>query len=337
MPIDNYYRILGLSDFCTDQDKIKDAYRSQIKYFHPDSKNVSQEIAESKTKDLNVAYDVLSNPQKKQLYDSQLRYEQSGSQQYNSSYTNTRTTYNNTYSSSNPYKGSNTNSYTKTNANSYTYTNNSSTNQNTYRGNYTSYNNTNYYSNRRRKTGGIGAGWIWLIFFFLMLGMCSGGGGSSSSSNKPSSNTSSHTPSTTTQDPDANLTPVSVSNGQYIVRPKDEQITYVQVKTSGSYNYYVYLKDKTHSGRNDTAVYIKGGNTVKIEVPAGKYELYYCTGETWYGKTHKFGSKTRGTKFDDILDCTETSDGVYYYEVTLYAVSGGNATTESVDMDDFPG
>ena len=331
MAIDNYYKTLGLNDFCTDQEKIRDAYRSQIKYFHPDSKNVSPEIADAKTKELNVAYDVLSNPQKKQVYDTQLRYEQNGPQQFNSSYSNTRTSYNNQYNNS-------TRNSSQTNTNSYTYSNSNSANQNTYRGNYTRHSNTNYNSSRRKKSSSASI-WGWMFIFILVLAMCSssGGGSGSSSSYNSNSSSSNNTSSTAAKDPDADLTPVSVSNGQYIVSPKDEQITYVQVKTSDSYNYYVYLKDITHSGRNDTAVYIKGGNTVKINIPSGKYELYYCIGDTWYGKTHKFGSKTRGTKFDEILNCAETSEGVYYYEVTLYTVMDGNAKTEPVDMDDFPG
>lgn len=81
--MDNYYQILGLENFCEDEKMIKNAYRNQVKYFHPDAKNVSKQIAEEKTKKLNVAYDVLSDANKKYQYDQQLRYSLNGFEHFN--------------------------------------------------------------------------------------------------------------------------------------------------------------------------------------------------------------------------------------------------------------
>jgi molecular chaperone DnaJ len=60
----NYYQILGLSKDAS-QDDIKKAYRNLSKKYHPD---VNPE-GEDKFKDIAEAYDVLSDPQKKQMFD----------------------------------------------------------------------------------------------------------------------------------------------------------------------------------------------------------------------------------------------------------------------------
>lgn len=65
----NYYEILGISRDAT-QDQLKKAYRKLARKYHPD---VSKEPdAEARMQDLNVAYDTLSNQEKKQEYDFQL-------------------------------------------------------------------------------------------------------------------------------------------------------------------------------------------------------------------------------------------------------------------------
>jgi len=65
----NYYFILKISIYARDAD-IKRAYRQLAFQYHPD-KNASPE-AESIIKELNEAYEVLSDPQKKLVYDQQL-------------------------------------------------------------------------------------------------------------------------------------------------------------------------------------------------------------------------------------------------------------------------
>lgn len=62
----DYYDILGVGKTAS-ADEIKKAYRKKALEYHPD-RNKSQD-AESKFKELNEAYEVLSNPQKKQTYD----------------------------------------------------------------------------------------------------------------------------------------------------------------------------------------------------------------------------------------------------------------------------
>jgi molecular chaperone DnaJ len=63
----DYYEILGVSKN-SDADEIKKAYRKLAIKYHPD-KNPGDAEAEEKFKEAAEAYDVLSNPEKKQRYD----------------------------------------------------------------------------------------------------------------------------------------------------------------------------------------------------------------------------------------------------------------------------
>ena len=64
----DYYEILGVSKSATD-DELKKAYRKMAKKYHPDANPNNKAEAEKKFKEVNEAYEVLSNPQKRKMYD----------------------------------------------------------------------------------------------------------------------------------------------------------------------------------------------------------------------------------------------------------------------------
>lgn len=69
---DKYYKTLGLEKNCSDED-IKKAYRKLAMVWHPDKHVTSspekQKIAEDKFKEINNAYEILSNKEKREMYD----------------------------------------------------------------------------------------------------------------------------------------------------------------------------------------------------------------------------------------------------------------------------
>ncbi len=63
----DYYELLGLSKSAS-ADEIKKAYRKRAMKYHPD-RNKGDKAAEEKFKEVSEAYEVLSDPRKKQQYD----------------------------------------------------------------------------------------------------------------------------------------------------------------------------------------------------------------------------------------------------------------------------
>ena len=64
----DYYEILGVSKTATD-DELKKAFRKMAKKYHPDANPDNKKEAEAKFKEVNEAYEVLSDPQKRKMYD----------------------------------------------------------------------------------------------------------------------------------------------------------------------------------------------------------------------------------------------------------------------------
>lgn len=65
----NYYDVLGVTR-TADEDDIKRAYRRMAVRWHPDKNPDNKEEAEAKFKEIAEAYEVLSDPQKRRIYDA---------------------------------------------------------------------------------------------------------------------------------------------------------------------------------------------------------------------------------------------------------------------------
>lgn len=63
----DYYEVLGVAKNA-DEKTIKKAYRKLAKKYHPDT-NAGNPDAEKKFKEVTEAYSVLSDPEKKKMYD----------------------------------------------------------------------------------------------------------------------------------------------------------------------------------------------------------------------------------------------------------------------------
>ncbi len=67
----NLYEILGVSETASNRE-IKSAYKKLVKKYHPDVFKGDKSVAEEKIKEINEAYDTLSNPDLKASYDHSL-------------------------------------------------------------------------------------------------------------------------------------------------------------------------------------------------------------------------------------------------------------------------
>ncbi|MBO5143559.1 MAG: molecular chaperone DnaJ [Clostridia bacterium] len=78
----DYYEVLGVDKNVSD-DELKKAFRKLAKKYHPDANPDNKEEAEKKFKEVNEAYEVLSDKQKRTMYD---RFGHSGPNGYSSDF-----------------------------------------------------------------------------------------------------------------------------------------------------------------------------------------------------------------------------------------------------------
>ncbi|EQD40716.1 heat shock protein, partial [mine drainage metagenome] len=64
----DYYSALGVNKTAS-QDDIKKAFRQLAMKYHPDSTKEDKKVAEEKFKEISEAYEVLSDPDKRRMYD----------------------------------------------------------------------------------------------------------------------------------------------------------------------------------------------------------------------------------------------------------------------------
>ena len=64
----DYYSVLNITNKATAKE-IKNAYRKLAKKYHPDTYEGKKEFAESKMKEINEAYDILSDEAKRKEYE----------------------------------------------------------------------------------------------------------------------------------------------------------------------------------------------------------------------------------------------------------------------------
>ena len=80
----NYYKTLGVKKTAT-QEEIKTAYKNLVKKYHPDLYQGDKAYAERKTKELNAAYETLSDSELREAYDYELFPPPPGAGYYSSS------------------------------------------------------------------------------------------------------------------------------------------------------------------------------------------------------------------------------------------------------------
>ena len=167
----NYYKILQV-DKDASPEIIKVAYKLLVKKNHPDLKEGSEkQIAEEKIKEINEAYDILSNPEEKAKYDQNLINEFISQEKYNEIINENMNLkkelnyFNNLYNKNNYAKRQYSNMYDNTWAKNYTQTNS----QNNYNANSNNINKNNYKTDSKEKLKTFIAVVLTFLIIFIIL------------------------------------------------------------------------------------------------------------------------------------------------------------------------
>lgn len=93
----------------------------------------------------------------------------------------------------------------------------------------------------------------------------------------------------------------------------------------------------TSDSRPLMSAYIRAAESYNLAgIPDGAYWLYFCKGEGWDAAAKKFTRNETCQRFEDPLGFQTTATQYTGYEVTLYGVAGGTASTEQVDPSQVP-
>jgi len=106
----------------------------------------------------------------------------------------------------------------------------------------------------------------------------------------------------------------------------------IEITVPSGEDYYLITLADPVTFQKKIVIFVYPGKTVLKEIPSGEYWLYYTCGETWYGFEDKFGSDAPRTRTEE----SDVFEDGYYWSYTLYAVSDGNLSTETVPPEAYP-
>ena len=135
----------------------------------------------------------------------------------------------------------------------------------------------------------------------------------------------------------ASYKPVAVKNGQMIKTAKGSKVAKVELTNASSKDAYFYFRN-TKTKKNDFAMYLKKGKKKTIKAPYGTYEIFYATGNTWYGPKILFGpggSTYKEPKKAKLYRKGNMIYGIRYRIYNIYSGGAGNPS-QSIPSNSFP-
>ncbi len=124
------------------------------------------------------------------------------------------------------------------------------------------------------------------------------------------------------------------SSGNISYLTEKEAIAPFRIVTRKPGNYFIRLED-LETKKTVQTIFVKGGETIQIDVPLGTYIFKYAVGNKWYGEELLFGDETKFYKADDTFDFKIIGDQISGYVIELYKQVSGNLEEESISPDEF--
>jgi hypothetical protein len=127
-----------------------------------------------------------------------------------------------------------------------------------------------------------------------------------------------------------------LANGKYIKRTVSNGAGQLKIKNGGGADGVVSIV--AGNGKQPAVVvYVRGKQNFTVRgLRDGTYRVFLSTGSDWDAPAKTFSRDCAFERFDDTFKFRTTSTTYTIWEITVQAVSGGNATASSVSPDDFP-
>ena len=124
-------------------------------------------------------------------------------------------------------------------------------------------------------------------------------------------------------------------NGWIVNYHSGDPIAPLRIITRDSYqNYFAKIEDY-YTGQSILTVFVRGGESIDIEVPLGTYKLKYAVGKTWYGPDYLFGPETSYSKADEKFLFSRVGNNISGYTVELYLQRDGNLQVSNISASNF--
>lgn len=123
-------------------------------------------------------------------------------------------------------------------------------------------------------------------------------------------------------------------NGAIRAFTGEERIAPLTIKAAQGVHFLVKLVD-ADSTRPVLTVFVRSGDTVRVKVPLGSYQVRYASGEKWYGYKYLFGPETSYSKADKTFEFDVVGEEIRGYTITLYKVIDGNLHTWPIRREEF--
>lgn len=108
----------------------------------------------------------------------------------------------------------------------------------------------------------------------------------------------------------------------------------LRVHAPGGLNYFLKLSDWT-SNAPAVELFVRGGETVDVEIPFGTYRVRMAAGTTWYGEKTRFGPDTAYTQIDQPMTFAVEGDRLVGHQLELSLVRDGNLRPSRINPDQF--
>lgn len=106
-----------------------------------------------------------------------------------------------------------------------------------------------------------------------------------------------------------------------------------EIRTNIGSNYLIKLENI--SGMKVMDIFVRGGDTIEVSVPLGRYIVKYAAGDTWYGYEHYFGPNTNYNKANSIFHFRRDGNQIRGYTYIVHRVPGGNLSTSRIKASQF--